>query len=144
MPVTFDSTEQRECYQLVEDYLLVLELAYHKSEDGPSFVIPFDDVPLVLIEVRPWGDDDTQVQVASPVMDDAPLDEKLLRHLLEWNAVMPIGCFCVEGNSIFVRHGMGGSDLDKSELRDAVYLVANFAGQAGSEISERFGGQPAG
>jgi hypothetical protein len=144
MTVTFETDKQRECYQMVEDYLLVLEVEFVRSDDEPFFVVPFSDAAAVLVSIQAWEPDDAQVQVVSAVVNDPPLDERLMRHLLERNTEPVIGCFCVEDGNVLVRHGMGGSDLDPSELRDAIYLLSALADKVGKEVAERFGGKLAG
>ena len=138
----FSTAAHRECHALVRDYLLTLDLKYEQTDTG-GFLIGFDDAPACGVLTSAWGEESSCVRVISWIVKDVPRSLELYEFLLREPNDLILGGFVLdEDGDICFRHTLGGDDLDRNELHDAVMAVVGTALRYRDEIVSRFGGTP--
>jgi hypothetical protein len=141
MAIQFDNPAHEETFQVVEDFLVALELEYLRWKEQPIVTVPFSNGVDVHIVVRAWGDDDAILLLRTWLVRPERLDEELLRFMLERNYSQRMGTLALDADGdVLLRHALGGSHLDQKEFRDAVYAVEVSAARLRAEILDRFGG----
>lgn len=115
---------------------------YERHDDGRFLV--FVGSTVVQTVVRPWHSDDVVVESFSYVVQDARLDENLMRFLLRENAVLHFGSFGItyDGTIIF-SHSLAGAHLDENEFNASIRSVARIADHYDNQIVEMAGGMTA-
>jgi Putative bacterial sensory transduction regulator len=142
MPLTFTSSAHEECYQLVEDYLIVLGLDYVKHDDVTVFSLFPGEGLHVRVGVTSWGDNDALVMFVAPLVRNARQSAALLRYMLEQNFNLPLGHFAMDDDGdIYICHNCGGNELDRGELIDALTGVAALGAREAEALIQRFGGE---
>lgn len=115
---------------------------YERHEDGRFLV--FEGSTVVQTVIRPWHSDDVVVESFSYVVQDARLDEKVLKFLLRENAVLHFGSFGItyDGTIIF-SHSLAGAHMDENEFNASMKSVARIADHYDNQIVEMAGGMTA-
>ena len=115
---------------------------YERHDDGRFLV--FEGSTVVQTVIRPWHSGDVIVESFSYVVQDARLDENLLRFLLRENAVLHFGSFGItfDGTIIF-GHSLAGAHLDENEFNASIKSVARIADHYDNQIVEMAGGMTA-
>ncbi|MBL7959274.1 YbjN domain-containing protein [bacterium] len=115
---------------------------YERHEDGRFLV--FEGSTVVQTVIRPWHSNDVVVESFSYVVQDARLDENLMKFLLRENAVLHFGSFGItyDGTIIF-SHSLAGANLDENEFSASMKSVARIADHYDNQIVEMAGGMTA-
>ncbi|WP_028062673.1 YbjN domain-containing protein [Solirubrobacter soli] len=143
MPPEFDTPAHEEIYQVVEDYLVALDLPYHKRSEHTMFSLALARDMAVHVIVTGWGDDDAMIIVRAWIVRPETLSAELLLYLLERNCAPRLGALAVDPDGdVMFQYVLGGAELDSGELRDAVYAVQLGGARARDRILSRFAGRP--
>ncbi len=73
-------------------------------------------------------------------VQDAEVDDDLLRGLLELNHTLPFGSFSLVGRDIFFSHALLGQTMERSNVLATIAAVANVSDEYDDLIVEKFGG----
>jgi hypothetical protein len=141
MTMAMASAVQRECFQLIQDYLQVSDLRYQVRDDIDAVELYFSDTPRVIIWTFLLGDDPF-VCVRSYLVTGAGQGEELYLRLLRRNLDLVLGKVCIDPDGdILVEHVLGGVDLDRSELVDTVMAVGLAGAEVRKEVLAGYGGR---
>jgi len=126
----------------VEMYLKKLYKHYEKHDDGRYLV--FEGTTAIQTVLRPWHRDDVVVESFAYVVQEAKIDDNLMRFLLRENAMMHFGAFglAFDGTIIF-SHSLAGANLDENEFVSSIKSVAKIADYYDERIVQMAGGMTA-
>ena len=136
MTISFDTSEQEECYRRVREHLARRGYSHSAMSDVPGFMVSLEDDEgrerTMVIEVRAWDDEPGMlVSVMSFVASDVEITPALMRALLTENYSRPMSYYSIVDNDVILLHRFGGSKLDEGRLDDSLMTV--FAGASGFE-----------
>ncbi|MBX7150559.1 YbjN domain-containing protein [bacterium] len=116
--------------------------SFEKHEDGRF--LAFEGSTAVQTVIRPWHDDDVMVESFSYVVQNANIDDNLMKFLLRENAVIHFGAFGLtfDGTIIF-SHSLAGAHLDENEFTASIKSVARIADYYDERIVQMAGGMTA-
>jgi hypothetical protein len=98
----------------------------------------------VMIQIRPFTENETCVECIANVVIDANVDQELMKFLLRKNAELHIGGFgLLFDNTIIFQHSITGTNLDENELVTSINTVAVIADHYDDLIVEKSGGKRA-
>ena len=121
-----------------------LEENYGTFEHHPEwgFHGPFGSAR-VFVDVLPVLDDSTAVRASSPVLSDIDLTDELALHLLGLETSTPFGSFLYvpARREVWFQHVVLGDDLDLTEFKSAIDVVATSADEHDDELQAKFGGK---
>lgn len=128
--------------KLVEKALIEFFPDYIKFDDG-AYTISRGSTQ-VMIQVRPYTDNETCVECISNVVYGAEMNSELMQFLLRKNAELHIGGFgLLFDDTIVFQHSIAGTSLDANELVTSVKAVALIADYYDDIIVEIAGGKRA-
>ncbi|MBL7995369.1 YbjN domain-containing protein [bacterium] len=127
----------------VEGFIKKLYKKNYERHDDGRFLI-FEGSTVVQTVIRPWHSDDVVVESFSYVVQDARLDDNLMKFLLRENAVLHFGSFGItyDGTVIF-SHSLAGAHLDENEFSASLKSVARIADHYDNQIVAMAGGMTA-
>ncbi|MCB0831829.1 MAG: hypothetical protein KDC45_00025 [Bacteroidetes bacterium] len=115
---------------------------YERNEDG-RFLI-FEGSTVVQTVVRPWHAGDVVVETFAYVVQDARLDENLMKFLLRENALLHFGAFGITfDGTIIYSNSLAGANLDENEFKASLKSVARIADHYDNQIVKDYGGMTA-
>lgn len=138
----FESLPQEACYEKVRRWLQELfgEMVA-APQDKPYFLLSVGSTTTI-INVSPWGDNDSVINAKAPVAYNSGLNFDLLYFLLKQNSSYGFGAFSVdESGTIYFQHTIVGSWCDKEELKASVVSVMTTADEFDDFIVNRWGGK---
>ena len=142
MPLEFDTPAHEEIYQVVEDYLVALDLPYRKRSEDTIFSLALSQDMAVHVIVTGRGDDDALIIVRAWIVRPETLSPDLLLYILERNCAPRLGALAVDSDGdVMFQYVLGGAELDGGELRDAIYAVQLGGARARDRILSRFRGR---
>jgi hypothetical protein len=139
------STEQviQKVQNKVEGYIKKLYKKNYERHDDGRFLV-FEGSTVVQTVIRPWHSDDCIVESFSYVVQDARLDENVMKFLLRENAVLHFGSFGITyDGTILFGHSLAGAHLDENEFNASIKSVARIADHYDNKIVEMAGGMTA-
>lgn len=115
---------------------------FEKHEDGRFLV--FEGTTAIQTVIRPWHENDVVVESFSYVVQNANIDDNLMKFLLRENAVIHFGAFGLtfDGTIIF-NHSLAGANLDENEFTASIKSVARIADYYDERIVQMAGGMTA-
>ncbi|NUM81345.1 hypothetical protein HUU42_11110 [bacterium] len=115
---------------------------FEKHEDGRFLV--FEGTTAIQTVIRPWHENDVVVESFSYVVQNANIDDNLMKFLLRENAVIHFGAFGLtfDGTIIF-SHSLAGANLDENEFTASIKSVARIADYYDERIVQMAGGMTA-
>ncbi len=115
---------------------------YEHQEDGRFLV--YEGSTVVQTVIRPWHESDVIVETFAYVVQEANLDENILKFLLRENAMLHFGAFGItfDGTIIF-SNSLAGANLDENEFMASIKSVARIADFYDNKIVEMAGGMTA-
>lgn len=135
--IPFSHDAQALTYRKVEQYLTQSELFRQTLQPDPTqprFAITYEGaiviVDILSWEVHPWEAGDLAiVKASSRVQCDVPVDERLLRGLLQENARARFGAFQLDDQNcvVFADTILGGEGMDVMELQTCILAVVTIA-----------------
>lgn len=126
----------------VEKFIKALFKNFEKTDDGRFLV--YEGSTVVQTVIRPWHESDVIVETFAYVVQDANLDENLLKFLLRENAMLHFGAFGItfDGTIIF-SNSLTGANLDENEFLASIKSVAKISDFYDNKIVEMAGGMTA-
>lgn len=116
--------------------------AYEKHEDGRF--LSFEGSTAVQTVIRPWHENDVMVESFSYVVQNANIDDNLMKFLLRENAVIHFGAFGLTfDGTIMFSHSLAGANLDENEFTASIKSVARIADYYDERIVQMAGGMTA-
>jgi len=98
----------------------------------------------VMVQVRPYTEDDTVVEFVSNVVYQTNVTPNLMYYLLRKNTELHFGAFgLLFDDTVIFSYSIAGKNLDENEFRTALNSVAIIADYYDDEIVEKFGGKRA-
>jgi len=140
----FMTPAQKSCHEKIAPWIKeFFEQAFVPEPSEPLFVVPLGSAA-AMIEVLPWGDNDSMIRTWSYVVTGVELSSLLLHFLLRQNVAMSFGAFGIDDDGdIRFEHALVGSTCDPNELCASVMAVLRAADHYDDEIVERWGGKRA-
>jgi hypothetical protein len=126
----------------VEGFIKKLYKKNYEKHDGRF--LTFEGSTVVQTVLRPWHGDDVVVESFAYVVQEARLNEELLKFLLRENAKLHFGAFGItyDGTIIF-SHALAGAHLDENEFDASLKSVAKIADHYDNQIVAMAGGMTA-
>ncbi len=142
--MVFATKPQKACYEKIKPWVV----EYFAGAFVPEYEIPVIVVPLgsavAMVEVFPWGEEDSIVRTWSYVVTGADMNSDLMRFLLQRNVEMSFGAFGVDTDGdVRFEHAIVGSTCDPNELQSSLAEVLECADRYDDEIVARWGGKRA-
>ncbi|MEM8543438.1 MAG: YbjN domain-containing protein [Cyanobacteria bacterium P01_H01_bin.119] len=140
----FETEAQKACYEKVAGWMsqLFTNIPW-ENLDEPGFGL-FMGSAWVEVNIYPWGNDDSVINVRSTVVSGARLSSDLLRFLLQENDTLRFGAFAVnEQGDILFEHTIVGSTCDPQELEASAIEVLETADEYDDQIVADYGGDRA-
>ncbi len=115
---------------------------YERNEDGRFLV--YEGSTVIQTVIRPWHENDVIVETFAYVVQEANLDENILKFLLRENAMLHFGSFGIafDGTIIF-SNSLAGANLDENEFMASIKSVARISDFYDNKIVEMAGGMTA-
>jgi hypothetical protein len=140
MAIEFKTAAQQEGYEALRDYLSVLGLSFTTLSDNPAFQVGFRDSPTALLQVLPWGDDNSVVRFMSYLVKDAKLPPEALTYLLRTNNERFIGLLSLDDDDwVVCSQSILGSDLGRDSCAAIIELVTDQ--DTANDFIAKFGGE---
>lgn len=126
----------------VETFIKKIYKKNYQKQDGRF--LTFEGSTVVQTVLRPWHGDDVVVESFAYVVQDARLNDELLKFLLRENAKLHFGAFGItyDGTIVF-GHSLAGAHLDENELEASLKSVARIADHYDNQIVTMAGGMTA-
>lgn len=140
----FRTQAQQICYEKVEGWMgdLFSDTPWEKLDEA-GFGL-FMGSAWVEVQIYPWDEDDSIINVKSVVVTGAELTQDLLLYLLRENDELQFGAFAISPKGeILFQHTIVGSTCDPGELEASVREVLELADEYDDRITVRWGGQRA-
>lgn len=116
------------------------------GEDGRRFHVPVPQGSAAVdIDFEPWGRSQTLVRLRTRVLEEVDVDAKnrleVLEHVNSLNQSTLFGRFYLDADrsTIMLEHELLGTDLDASELINALYTMGLVADQTDDDLQRALG-----
>jgi hypothetical protein len=140
----FITTAQQICYKKIEPWVAeICQDQYIPPSNLPIFIVPVGSAT-AMIEVLPWGVDESVISAWSYVVTGAEITNELMRFLLDQNFNLQFGAFSLDKDGdIRFQASLIGSSCDKNELQTSVTTVLEAADEFDDRIIKIWGGKRA-
>jgi hypothetical protein len=140
----FMTPAQEACYKKIEPWVSeICKDQYIPPSNLPIFIVPVGSAT-AMIEVLPWGVNESVISAWSYVVTGAEITPELMRFLLDQNFDMQFGSFSLDKDGdIRFQTSLIGSSCDKNELQTSVTAVLEAADEYDDRIIETWGGKRA-
>jgi hypothetical protein len=140
----FTTSAQQACYEKIEPWVSeICKEQYIPPKNLPIFIVPVGSAT-AMIEVLPWGVDESVISAWSYVVTGAEITSELMRFLLDQNFDMQFGSFSLDKDGdIRFQTSLIGSSCDKNELQTSVTAVLEAADEYDDRIIKTWGGKRA-
>ncbi len=140
----FKTAAQQACYEKIEPWVAdICQSQYIPPSNLPIFVVPAGSAN-AMIEVLPWGADESVIMAWSYVVTGAEITPELMRFLLDQNFDLQFGSFSLDKDGdIRFQTSLIGSSCDQNELKTSVTSVLEAADEYDDRIIKIWGGKRA-
>ncbi len=140
----FKTSAQQACYEKIEPWVAdICKDQFIPPNNLPIFIVPVGSAT-AMIEVLPWGIDESVISAWSYVVTGAEITPELTRFLLDQNFDIQFGSFSLDKDGdIRFQTSLIGSSCDKNELETSVTAILEAADEYDDRIIEKWGGKRA-
>jgi hypothetical protein len=140
----FITSVQQACYEKIEPWIAeICQDQYIPPINIPIFIVPVGSAT-AMIEVLPWGIDESVISAWSYVVTGANITPELMRFLLDQNFDLHFGAFSLDKDGdIRFQASLIGSSCDQNELQTSLTAVLEVADEYDDRIIQTWGGKRA-